>query len=114
VPLPPGTQDRLSVFYQVGLLARAAPERFQPGLAPTVPVASLRDVRVERFEVIGDEILMAPGGPLRALHLRRPPVDPDDPRIDVWLGYDLQMLPVRLRVEDSSRRVLDQVIERGG
>ena len=113
--LPPGTQDRLSVFYQIGLLARADPGRFVAGATRELPVASMRDVRVERFEVVGDETLMAPGGPIRALHLHRPPPPgTDDPRIDLWLGYDLEMLPVRLRVEDAGRRVLDQVIERGG
>ena len=115
VALPPGTQDRLSVFYQIGLLARADPGRFVAGATRELPVASMRDVRVERFEVVGDETLMAPGGPIRALHLHRPPPPgTDDPRIDLWLGYDLEMLPVRLRVEDAGRRVLDQVIERGG
>jgi hypothetical protein len=115
VPMPPGTQDRLSVFYQIGLLARAEPERFVAGAIRELPVATMRDVRTERFEVIGEELLMAPGGPIRALRLHRPPPPgTDDPKIDLWLGYDFQMLPVRLRVEDASRRVLDQVIERGG
>jgi hypothetical protein len=113
--LPPGTQDRLSVFYQVGLLARAEPERFVAGSTRELPVASMRDVRIERFEVVGDETLIAPGGPIRALHLvRAAPPGTDDPRIDLWLGYDFEMLPVRLRVEDAGRRVLDQVIELGG
>jgi hypothetical protein len=30
------------------------------------------------------------------------------------LGYDLEMLPVRLRIEDAGHRVLDQVLEREG
>jgi hypothetical protein len=115
VSMPPGTQDRLSVFYQIGLLARAEPERFVAGAIRELPVATMRDVRTERFEVIGEEMLMAPGGPIRALRLHRPPPPgTDDPKIDLWLGYDFQMLPVRLRVEDAGRRVLDQVIERGG
>ena len=58
---------------------------------------------------------MAPGGPIRALHLRRPvPSGSDDPEIDVWLGSDFDMLPVRLRIQDSGSRVLDQLIERDG
>jgi len=115
VPLPRGTQDRLSVFYQLGLLARADPGGFAAGSAPEVPVASLRAVERQRFEVVGEEVLMAPGGPIRALHLRRPaPSGSDDPEIDVWLGYDFDMLPVRLRIQDTGRRVLDQLIEREG
>jgi hypothetical protein len=115
VAAPAGTQDRLSVFYQIGLLARADPSAFTPGATHALPVASMRDVRIEHFVVVGDETLMAPGGPIRALHLHRPvPSGTEEPRIDLWLGYDFELLPVRLRIEDAGRRVLDQVIERGG
>ncbi len=115
VPLPVGTQDRLSVFYQIGLLVRAEPARFVAGLAFELPVATMREVRTERFMVVGPDVLMAPGGPIHALHLARPALPGTaDPRIDLWLGYDFEMLPVRLRIEDASRRVLDQVIDRDG
>jgi hypothetical protein len=112
VPMPPGTQDRLSVFYQLGLLARARPERFAAGSVIELPVATMREVRTERFTVVGDDLLSTARGAVRALHLSRPPPPgTDDPRIDLWLGYDFDMLPVRLRIEDSGRRVLDQVID---
>ena len=114
VALPAGTQDRLSVFYQIGLLVRAEPERFTAGRHYELPVASTRAVARERFEVVGDQVLMAPGGPIRALHLHRPPrPGSGDPRIDLWLGYDHEMLPVRLRIEEAQRRVLDHLIETG-
>jgi hypothetical protein len=113
--LPPGTQDRLSVVYQISLMARADPIGFAAAAEHRLPVASLRAVRIEAFTVLGEETLVTPEGPLRALHLRRLPLaGGDEPGIDLWLGYDLDMLPVRLRVEDASRRVLDQVLERGG
>jgi len=115
VAMPAGTQDRLSVFYQIGLVARSDPAAFVAGSVRSLPVASLRGVETQHFQVIGDEVLLAPGGPIRALHLRRPaPAGRDDPLIDLWLGYDFEMLPVRLRIEDAGRRVLDQVIERDG
>jgi hypothetical protein len=115
VALPQGTQDRLSVIYQLGLLARATPERFAPGSVHAVPVASLKRISSEYFSVVGEETLQSADGPVRALHLSRPsPTGSDDPRIDVWLGYDLDMLPVRVRFEDSGGRVLDQVIDRAG
>jgi hypothetical protein len=113
VPLPPGTQDRLSVIYQIGLLARADPASFVAGATRDLPVATLRTVQVQRFTVVGDTLLMAPGGPIRSLHLHRPPTEGSgDPSIDLWLGYDFDMLPVRLRLEDAGHRVLDQLIER--
>jgi hypothetical protein len=115
LPLPAGTQDRLSVFYQIGLLARAEPARFVAGAVFDLPVATMREVRTERFVVIGPDVLMAPGGPIHALHFARvAPPGTEEPRIDLWLGYDFEMLPVRLRIEDVGGRVLDQVIDRGG
>jgi hypothetical protein len=115
VPMPVGTQDRLSVFYQLGLMMRREPSAVAAGQVIEMPVASMRAVQRERFVVVGEEILMLPGGPIRALHLQRPvPAGTRDPRIDLWLGYDFEMMPVRLRLEESSDRVLDQVIDRAG
>jgi hypothetical protein len=115
LPLPPGTQDRLSVFYQLGLLARASPDRFFQGAVIEFPVATLRVVRTERFEVLGDEVLELKGAVMRSLRLRRMPVSGrKDPMMEVWLGYDFEMLPVRLRVEDAAQRVLDQIIDQAG
>jgi hypothetical protein len=115
VRLPPGTQDRLSVLYQLGFLARATPERFLPGSQHEVPVASMNRVIAETFVVVGEAMLPSAEGPLRVLHLVRPaPRDTKEPRIDVWLGYDMGMLPLRLRFEDAGGMVLDQVIHRAG
>jgi len=115
VPMPVGTQDRLSVFYQLGLMMRRDPSAVAAGQVIDMPVASMRAVQRERFVVVGEEMLMAPGGPIRALHLQRPvPAGTRDPRIDLWLGYDFEMMPVRLRLEESADRVLDQVIDRAG
>lgn len=115
VPMPVGTQDRLSVFYQLGLMMRRNPIALTAGQVIDMPVASMRAVQRERFVVVGEEMLMAPGGPIRTLHLQRPvPAGSRDPRIDLWLGYDFEMMPVRLRLEESTDRVLDQVIDRAG
>ena len=115
VPMPVGTQDRLSVFYQLGLMMRRELSTVTAGQVIDMPVASMRAVQRERFVVVGEEMLMAPGGPIRTLHLQRPvPAGSRDPRIDLWLGYDFEMMPVRLRLEESTDRVLDQVIDRAG
>jgi hypothetical protein len=112
VEFPEGTQDRLSVLYQLGLLARAAPEKFVAGTTHAVPVATMSRVSHETFSVVGPEVLNPAGRPIRALHLSRPsPAGTDDPGIDVWLGYDFDMLPVRVRFQDPGGRVLDQLIE---
>jgi hypothetical protein len=109
VPLPPGTQDRLSVFYQVGLLARSRP--FRPGERFTMPLASMKEIDVASFTVLDAESVTTARGPMPALHLRaRNEADADDPLFDVWLATGLSMLPARIRVEESDGKVIDQVL----
>ena len=36
----------------------------------------------------------------------------DAPKIDVWLGYDHHLIPVRIRATDIGGRVLDQLLAR--
>ena len=49
VALPEGTQDRLSVLYQLGLLVQGQAERFTAGAVVDLPVASFSDIRRERL-----------------------------------------------------------------
>jgi len=112
VVLPEGTQDRLSVLFQLGLIVRANPQRFVAGARIELPVATLREVRLERFEVMGDEVLIVNDRPWRALHLKRPLIQAGrDPSVQVWLGYDADLQPIRIRLEDAKGQVLDQVID---
>lgn len=112
VAMPPGTQDRLSVLFQLGLMARDQPERFIAGRSVDVPVAGLRDVRLERFDIVGEAVLIVRDRPVRALHLRRDALAGGrDPSVQVWLGYDADLHPVRVRLEDARGQVLDQVID---
>ena len=65
------------------------------------------------YRSLGDETLPTDDGPLRALRLTRHDGDPArDPRIDIWLGYDQDLLPVRIRLTDPGGRVLDQMLAR--
>ena len=113
VSLPPGTQDRLSVFYQVGLLARSRPGQFRPGQRFTLPLASMREIDTASFTVVGPEAVSTTRGMLPALHLKaRNEADPDDPLFDVWLATEHSMLPARIRVEESDGKIIDQVLLR--
>jgi hypothetical protein len=112
VPMPSGTQDRLSVIYQLGLLARQQPERFIAGGTVELPVAGWREVRIERFEVMGPHDLIVQGRRVPALHLKRLPLGGErDATVQLWLGYDADLHPVRVRLEDARGQVLDQVID---
>ncbi|MEN9313835.1 MAG: hypothetical protein RIS35_228 [Pseudomonadota bacterium] len=109
-PLVAGVQDRLSVLVQIGLIARATPDRVAVGRVLEVPELSLRSVERARYESRGEATLQTDRGPIRALHLERvAPRRAEDPRIELWLGYDRGMLPVRIRLTDPGGRVLDQI-----
>lgn len=110
LPLISGAQDRLSVLVQIGLIARASPARVAAGGVLELPELTLRTIERARYESRGDVILSTARGPIRALRLERvAPRRTEDPRIEVWLGYDRGMLPVRIRLTDVGGRVLDQI-----
>ena len=112
VPLVDGLQDKLSVLLQLGLLARARPERFAAGQVVELSELGTSRIVSARYASRGDTVLKTDSGNRRVLHLERvAPRDADDPRIEVWLGYDLHLLPLRLRVTDAKGRVLDQILD---
>ncbi|MFT4101903.1 MAG: DUF3108 domain-containing protein [Burkholderiaceae bacterium] len=111
-PVEPGMQDRLSTLMQLSLFARTQPERFEPGKAVSIPEMSFGGVEPVAYRSLGYVTLPTPLGPLNAIHLRRErPGRPDEPAIEIWLGYDQAMLPIRLRVADRGGRVLDQLLK---
>ncbi len=112
VPAEPGMQDRLSTLMQLSLFARTQPERFEPGRAVSIPELSFGGVEPVAYRSLGYVTLPTPLGPLNAIHLRRErPGKPDEPAIEIWLGYDQAMLPIRVRVADRGGRVLDQLLK---
>lgn len=110
LPMVAGVQDRLSVLVQIGLIARASPARVEAGSALELPELGSRSIERARYESRGEVTLTTARGPIRALHLERvAPRRAEDPRVEVWLGYDRGMLPVRIRLTDVGGRVLDQI-----
>jgi hypothetical protein len=111
--LVPGAQDRLSALIQLGLMARAMPERFVKGSVIALPELTLGDIEKSRYLSLGDSVLKTANGQLRALHLERTaPRGDGDPKIEIWLGYDQSLLPVRIRATEDGGRVLDQMVVR--
>jgi hypothetical protein len=95
--LPPGAQDRLSWMIQLPAIVEADAALARAGAAVTLFVAGTRgDAEAWRFEVLGQENLELPAGPVpQAVHLRREPTRPYDTRVQVWLDPARQHLPVR-------------------
>ncbi len=116
VHLQPGTQDVLSMFYQLTImLPTLTQEATQVGGARekqgsfTLYVTTGRKLERYRFEVLGEERVVLPHrGSQRTLHLRTPA---GDQIIDIWLARDLRGLPVRIRYTDGKGDSFDQKAE---
>ena len=105
-----GTQDRMSVFFQVAGMIAAATHRYPPGTQIMVQAASSNRVAPWTFTVRGTETLQLPAGKLSALKLEHQSESglEDGLQAALWLAPSLQYLPVRIRMlEDGGRDALD-------
>lgn len=100
-----GTQDMLSMYYQVVLLAPRS------GVIE-MPIATGRKLETYRLEVLGEETLALPGGARRALHLR---TRSGNDMIDLWLrtgdGAVARGLPLKIRFTDRKGEIFDQIAD---
>lgn len=109
-PLVAGTQDRLSVFFQVAGMVAAAPSRYPAGTQLVIQAASSSHVTPWTFTVRGSETLQLPAGAMQALKLEHSSdsAQRDGLQSALWLAPQLQYLPVRIRLmEDEGRDELD-------
>lgn len=107
-PLEAGMQDRLSLVFQLSMLAAAQPGRFTAGTEVVVPTATARDAQDWVFAVRGEEDLDLPGGPVRALKLERLPQREFDQKLELWLAPAQAYAPVRLRLTNPDGSRVDQ------
>lgn len=108
--LVPGTQDRLSVFFQVAGMIAAAPKQYPVGTQITVQAASSNRVSPWTFTVRGSDNLQLPAGTMKAIKLEHnsDSNEADGVKSALWLAPSLQYLPVRIRmIEDDGRDELD-------
>ena len=105
-----GTQDRMSVFFQVAGMIAAAPQRYPQGTKITIQAASSSRVAPWTFTVRGTENLQLPAGRMQALKLEHSSDSSAEDNLQsaLWLAPGLQYLPVRIRMqEDGGRDELD-------
>ena len=107
-PLQPGTQDRLSVFLQLGAMLAAAPEKFPAGTEITLTTAGTRDAQPWTFTVEADETLDLPGGRVATRKLTRQSGAEYDIRVELWLGTGMDYVPVRIRLTQPNGDFVDQ------
>lgn len=108
VLLAPGAQDRLSVLLQLAGWADAQPQMLQPGLALSMQTVGAREAQNWTFVVDGLQTIDLPGGRLSAWKLTRQPRREYDQRVEVWLAPQLQHLPARVLITQTTGDYVDQ------
>jgi hypothetical protein len=100
-----GTQDMLSMYYQLVLLA-------PKGDSLDMPIATGRKLESYRFEVLGEEAVGLASGERRAWHLK---TRSGNDTIEVWLGVgkgaDMRGLPLKIRFTDRKGEIFDQLAD---
>jgi len=105
-PATLGVQDRASVLVQLAAIGRAAagfPD------AVRIAVAGADAVRVEEYQVLGEESVGTGIGTLAAWHLAQLAA-PGQPRLELWLAPSQDWLPVQLRLTRADGSVSTQVL----
>lgn len=96
-PLPEGAQDLLSLNYQLGWLAKTG----------EMPITTGRKLGRYPLELLGEELLETPMGPLRTLHFRAA----GETTTEVWLAIEKYLLPVKIRHLDKRGDNFEQVAQ---
>ncbi|KAF0165612.1 MAG: hypothetical protein FD157_1239 [Rhodocyclaceae bacterium] len=100
-----GTQDMLSMYYQLVLLVAK-------GGTLEMPIATGRKLETYRAEVIGEEMVVLPAGERRASRLR---IKSGNDTIELWLAVgkdaDMRALPLKIRYTDRKGEIFDQVAQ---
>lgn len=112
LPMPAGTQDKLSVFLQLALRLSQLGSQPAPGDHWTLPVAASRTIESWTFDWHGTEALDLPAGRLLGWHLERKPQQAGEVAVELWLAPELGYLPVRLRLVQDNGDSMEQRLTR--
>lgn len=100
-----GTQDMLSMYYQLVLLAPRSG-------TVEMPIATGRKLAKYRFDVLGEETLNFPAGERQAVHVR---TRSGNDNIDMWLpigaGEQARGMPLKIRIIDRKGDIYDQIAD---
>ncbi|MBI5900821.1 MAG: DUF3108 domain-containing protein [Rhodocyclales bacterium] len=104
-PIVNGTQDLLSMYYQLMLLAPTDG-------AVEMPIATGRKLETYRFEVLGEVALATAGGERRTIHVR---ARGGGDTIEIWLpageGAIARGMPLKIRFIDRKGEIFDQIAD---
>jgi len=111
-PAPRGGQDSASQFVQLTWLFMTGREPLQAGRSVQFPLVLPRRQYAWQYEVLGEETLDTPMGPVVGWHLK-PTRAPGggDLSAEVWLAPALQYLPVRLVIRQDADTYIDLMLK---
>lgn len=108
----PGTQDSASQFVQLTWLFLTRRVQPEPGRVIALPLALPRRLYGWRYEVMGEETLDTPMGPVQTWHLKpQQEAGGGDLTAEVWIAPQLQYLPVRLRIQQDAQTFVDLMLK---
>ena len=110
--LLPGTQDRLSINFQLAGLFNARPDAYAEGQMLRLPVSSVDATEVWLFQVGPLATESLPAGDAPARKLSRSPRKEFDRKVEVWLLPGFAHLPGRIRVTEPNGDFLDMKLEK--
>lgn len=103
--LADGTQDLLSMYYQLVLLAPRSG-------TVEMPIATGRKLSTYRFEVLGEETLSFPAGERRTVRIK---TRSGNDTIEMWLpigeGDRARGMPLKIRIIDRKGEIYDQIAD---
>ncbi|UFS55982.1 DUF3108 domain-containing protein [Comamonadaceae bacterium M7527] len=105
-PYTPDTQDRLSIYFTLPALMAQARQRQRNTFS--VPVSSANSLTQWDFNMGPREVIDTPMGQWSAQTLSRVRQTADDTSATLWYGGADELLPLRIRLEDSDGTWLEQ------
>ena len=109
-----GVQDTASQFVQLTWMFTLQPQLLRPGQTLEMPLALARRVDRWVYDVVGEEVLDLPVGPIKAWYLkpRLQSKTNSDLSVETWFAPSLQYLPVRIRIRQDDASFIDLMLER--
>jgi len=110
----PDVQDTASQFVQLSYLFATQPELLRVGGTVEVPLALPRRVDRWIYDVLEEELLYTPFGPVQSFHLK-PRILPrpgGELSAEIWFAPELRYLPLRIRIQQDPSTFIDLMISR--
>ena len=113
-PAVPGLQDTASQFVQLTYVFSTRPELLRVGGSVVIPLALPKKVAIWTYDVVAEETLDTPFGPLTGIHLKPRTNDQKAGTLSVemWMAPQLRYLPVRIRFEQDAQTYVDMIISK--